>query len=69
MNNYTTIKIPDKYQDMISEIGKDSDGYYIYSADGFYFKHNDSHSAFEDTQKQVLSVLRYLDKCNCDECK
>jgi hypothetical protein len=68
MYNNTNIKVPKKYQHMVREIGKEADGYYAYSQDGYYFKDTDCHSAFEDTQRQLLLTIKSLDKCTCEEC-
>lgn len=69
MKNSTSIKIPQKYQPMIKEIYHDCDGYWAYSEDGFYFETMDCHTAHEDTQKQLLEVIRSLAPCNCEDCE
>lgn len=68
MKNSTTIKIPKKYQAMISEVYKDSDGYWAYSEDGFMFTDTECHTAHEDTHKDLLRVIRSLAPCDCYEC-
>lgn len=69
MKNTTSIKIPKKYHHMLDEVYKDGDGYWATSQDGYYFKHMDCHTAHEDTQNDLLSVIRTLDNCNCEECQ
>lgn len=69
MKNLTNIQVPLKYQNMLEEIYHDSDGYWAYTKDGFYFKDMGCHTAHEDTQKDLLRVIRSLQPCNCDDCK
>lgn len=69
MNNETSVKVPLKYQGMITEIYKDSDGYWAYSNKGFMFEDMGCHTAHEDTQADLLRVIRSLIPCDCDECK
>lgn len=68
MKNTTNIKVPKKYHHMLDEIFQDSDGYWAYSKNGYYFKNTDCHTACEDTQKELLLNIRTLDKCTCEEC-
>ncbi|WP_080871748.1 hypothetical protein [Oceanobacillus timonensis] len=68
MKNNTKIRIPKKYQHMLTEVDKDSDGYWAYSEYGYRFSFMESHTAHEDTQKELLSVIDTLEECNCDEC-
>lgn len=69
MKNETNMKVPKKYHHMISEIYHDSDGYWCYTADGFYSPYMDCHTIHEDTQKQLLEVIRGIEPCDCEECK
>lgn len=71
MKNATNIKIPKKYQNMIEEIYHDSDGYWAYAEYGFHFKDmgGECHTAHEDTQTELLSVIRSLEPCKCKECE
>lgn len=69
MKNRTKIKVPKKYEHMIEEIFHDSDGYWAYSNPGFEFEEMQCHTAHEDTQSRLLSVIRSLRPCECDECK
>ncbi|MBD8045832.1 hypothetical protein [Clostridium faecium] len=68
MKNTTSIKVPKKYHLMIDEIFYDSDGYWAYSSKGYMFNLSDSHTAHEDTQKELLDAIRTLKPCNCSEC-
>ena len=68
MINNTKIKVSKKVESMLDDISKDSDGYWASSKDGFYFTMMDCHTAHEDTQKELLSVIRTLAPCNCNEC-
>lgn len=61
-------KLPKKYQSMIEEISKDSDGYWAYSKKGFMFEGMGCHTAHEYTQKELLSMIRTLKPCECKEC-
>jgi hypothetical protein len=71
MNNKTNIKVPKKYQNMIDEIYKDSEGYWAYSKSGFYFGHmgNGCHTAHEYSQSELLTVIRSLKPCECEKCE
>jgi hypothetical protein len=60
--------IPKKYMKHIEEVYKDSDGWWCYSKKGYYFTHMDCHTAHEDTQDQLLQVIRTLAPCDCDQC-
>lgn len=69
MTNNTNMKIPKKYVAMLEEIDRDSDGYWAYSKDGFMFRRMECHTAHEDTQAELMDVIRTLQPCDCDECK
>jgi hypothetical protein len=71
MKNFTNIKVPMKYQPMIDEIDKDSDGYWAYSKYGYHFAGMGGacHTAHEDTHKDLLSMIRTLEPCDCKDCK
>lgn len=71
MDNSTSIKIPKKYQKLLAEVYHDSDGYWAYSKDGYYFSSvdKDCHVAHEDTQGDLLRIIKSLTPCNCEECK
>jgi hypothetical protein len=69
MKNSTKIKIPKKYEPMLDEVYHDSDGYWAYSKDGFYFHDMDCHTAHEDSQKALLDVISSLKPCDCEDCK
>lgn len=69
MKNNTKIKVAKKYQGMIELIEKDSDGYWAYAKDGFYFGGMGCHTAHEDTQKELLAMIRTLKECDCDDCQ
>lgn len=69
MKNNTTIKVPKKYVPMLDEIDHDSDGYWAYTKAGYYFPYMDCHTAHEDTQKELMRVVRGVAPCDCDECK
>jgi hypothetical protein len=69
MKNSTKIIVPRKYIHMIDEIFKDSDGYWAYSSKGYQFDDMFCHTAHEDTQNELLKVIRSLNKCDCNQCK
>jgi predicted nucleic acid binding AN1-type Zn finger protein len=69
MNNTTTIKVAKKYQGMLETIEKDSDGYWAYSNKGFQFAGMGCHTAHEDTQKDLLAMIRTLEPCECEQCQ
>jgi hypothetical protein len=72
MENRTSIKIPKKYEPKIEEVYKDSEkGYWCYTEKGYYFSDADYgiHIIREDTQQQLLEMIRSIEPCNCDECK
>lgn len=69
MKNNTSMKIPKKYHAMIDEIVKDSDGIWVYTAKGFYSPEMSCHTIHEDTQAEVLRVIRGISPCNCVECE
>ncbi|MEH7210116.1 hypothetical protein V7094_28575 [Priestia megaterium] len=71
MKSNTNMQVPKKYQAMLEEIdfeGRDS-GYWAYSKTGYYFADMDCHTAHEDTQKELLSMIRTLKPCDCEQCK
>ena len=61
--------VPKKYVHMIDEIYKDPDGYWAYSSKGYQFEYMQCHTAHEDTQKELLMVIKSLNKCDCDQCQ
>lgn len=69
MKNTTSIKIPKKYQHMIELVEHDSDGYWAYTNNGFYFPSMECHTAHEWNQKDLLEKIRDIEKCECHECK
>jgi hypothetical protein len=71
MKNTTSIKVPKKYEHMIEEIYQDSDGYWVYSKAGFHFAYmgGECHTGHEDTQRDLLMVIRTLETCTCKDCK
>lgn len=68
MKNTTSIKIPKKYADKLVDVYQDFDGYWAESDYGYYFTDMESHTAHEDTQKDLLRVIRTLAPCSCNEC-
>lgn len=69
MKNNTSIKVPKKYQPMLDEVYKDSDGYWAYSKAGYHFPEMGCHTAHEDTQADLMRVVRNVQPCDCGECK
>ena len=71
MENTTTIKIPKKYQSKLQVVEKDGDGYWAYSEKGFYFAGmgSECHTAHEDTQAELVKMIRTVKSCGCEECK
>lgn len=69
MNNQTNINIPKKYQERISEIYHDEDGYWVYLNRGWCWDDYGLHTIHEDTQQQILRCIRQTEPCNCDYCK
>jgi hypothetical protein len=70
VKNNTKIKVPKKYEAFLDEIDLDGDGYWGYSKKGYQFEAmgGECHTAHEDTQKELLAVIRTLMPCNCKEC-
>lgn len=69
MKNSTSIKIPAKYENMLDVVYKDVDGYWAETVAGFMFPSMECHTAHEDTQAELLRVIRTAVPCDCDQCK
>jgi hypothetical protein len=71
MNNTTSIKIPKKYESKLELVERDSDGYWGYTIKGFYFEGmgGECHTAHEDTQHELLQMIRTIKSCDCKHCK
>jgi hypothetical protein len=71
MKNNTKIKVAKKYLNQLNEIDLDGDGYWAYSKRGFYFEAmgRGTHTVCEDSQLELLKVIRSLKPCNCSECE
>jgi hypothetical protein len=71
MKNNTKIKVAKKYLNQLEEIDLDGGEYWAYSKRGFYFEEmgRGTHTAHEDTQLELLKVIRSLKPCNCSECE
>lgn len=52
----------------MDEVFKDSDGYWGYTKKGFRFGITECHTAHGNTQKELLSDIRSMEPCDCDEC-
>lgn len=61
--------IPKKYAALLSEVYKDSEGYWAYAKTGYQFAGMGCHTAHEDTQKDLLAMIRTIEPCNCKECE
>lgn len=62
MINNTTLKVPKKYHDMIEDIYKDIDGYWINLKEEFYSTGTGTNTIHEYTQKDVLKELKTIVK-------
>lgn len=64
MKNETKIRVPKKYHKMIQEIYHDSDGYWCYTAEGYYAAGMDGydvcHTIHEDTVIELLEQIRQI---------
>jgi hypothetical protein len=60
--------IPKKYMQHIDEIYKDSEGWWAYTTKGFKFAGMGCHTAHEDTQHELLQMIRTMEPCDCDQC-
>src|SRR6476661_8235440 len=60
--------VPKKYMENMDEVFKDSDGYWAYTKKGFRFAETECHTAHGNTQKEILSDIRSMEPCDCDEC-
>jgi hypothetical protein len=60
--------IPKKYMEHIDEVYKDSDGWWAYTKKGFQFAGMGCHTAHEDTQHELLKMIRTMEPCDCDQC-
>lgn len=67
MENNTNMKIPKKYESMISEISQDEDGYCIKLNKGYRNSTFDAQELHLNTQKQVKEELKNIIACNCEE--
>ena len=68
MKNTTSVRMPKKYQGMIAEIYKDSEGYWAYSKSGHLFEGTGCHTAHEYSQSDLLAMIRTLGECDCKDC-
>lgn len=72
LKNNSKIRVPKKYQNMLDEIDyvDQHDGYFLYARKGYYFKAMGygGHVGREDTQTEVLKVIRGLGLCDCEQC-
>lgn len=67
--NSTKMKIPLMYQDMLTEVYHDSDGYWAYTRTGFMSPTTECHTIHEMTQKELIKEIRMIEPCYCDVCK
>ena len=71
MKGNVKMDVPKKFESKLDEICKDSDGYWAFTIDGFHFAGmgGDCHTPHEDTKKDLLAMIRTIEKCSCKECK
>lgn len=62
MLNKTNIKIPEKYEDMIDLVWKDSDGYFAVLNENYHLDKFMCKSIHEYTQKSFLARLSQIKK-------
>lgn len=67
MENNTNMKIPKKYEPMISEISQDENGYCVRLNKGYKNSTFDAQELHLNTQKQVKEELKNIISCNCEE--
>lgn len=67
MLNNTNIKISKKYENMIEEIQKDGDGYWVYAKGGYIFSTTGTNTEHQDTQKKLLEAIRTIEIEECKE--
>ena len=67
MENNTNMKIPKKYEPMISEISQDENGYCVKLNKGYKNSTFDAQELHLNTQKQVKEELKNIIACNCEE--
>jgi|SRR5690625_2607461 len=60
MENTTKIRVPKMYQEMLELVEQDADGYWAYAKEGFIFEGMGCGTAHEDTQKDLLEMIRTL---------
>jgi hypothetical protein len=60
--------IPKKYMQNIIEVYKDSEGWWAYTKKGFKFAGMGCHTAHEDTQHELLKMIRTMEPCDCEQC-
>ena len=72
LKNTTKIKVPKKYESMIAVVFEDQDGYWVGTEPGFRLVDPDQcgsvHEWGEDTQKELLAVIRSVAPCECSDC-
>lgn len=68
MINETSIRVPKKYEERVQEIFHDEDGYWLYLNRGWHSDDYGLHVIHEDTQADVLKMLRWTEPCDCDWC-
>lgn len=70
MKNNAHMRIPKEYHHMIDEVDRDTDGYWIYTAKGFYASGvgKDCHTINEQYQKDALEQIKLIKPCKCPVC-
>ena len=72
MKNTTNIKIPKKYQHMITLVERNDDMsfnegkmYWVHAKEGYSFDGVEEHVVCEPTQKELMFHIKHLQKCKC----
>lgn len=61
--------IPKKYQAVLDEVYKDSDGWWAYTKTGYFFEAMECHTAHENSQVELMKVIRTIRPCTCESCE
>ena len=65
MINETSIRLPKKYEERVKALFHDTDGYWLILNEGWCSDDYSLHIIHQDTQADVLMMLRFTEPCDC----